>query len=392
MHRTREERLSILGLLKSSISAWLNDRALNLSAALAYYSIFSLAPLLLIAVGVAGLVFGSDAVQGKLDDQLKIYIGAEAAKGVQSLTQNAAKPAQGWAGAVTGFVVLLIGASGVFGQLKEALNTIWGVKQKPRSGIAGVLHERLLSFGMVLAIGFLLLVSLLLTSAIAALNQYLNQFLGLPAPLWATLSFVVSFAMVTALFAMIFKILPDAQIEWRDVWIGAAATAALFEIGKLGLAYYLGRESAKSSYGAAGSVVLLLLWVYYASCILLLGAEFTRVFADAKGRSIRPSANAERVPKIEEIAMPASGRAPAKEHVHAPTFEDPASGNAAVPARAKRAPFWKRAGGLVGVAAAAYLAGRFTRKQSPAPVDDEGEWLELAEDAAKSATKAMEKR
>lgn len=282
-----------ISLIRQTVSEWMEDGALKLSAALAYYSVFSIAPLLIICVSIAGLALGADAVRGQLDEQLSGYVGKQAAAGVQSLVQGAAKPTQGWVGAVTGFAVLLLGASGVFGQLKDALNIIWDVRVTKKSGIAGFLRQRLLTFGMVLVLGFLLLVSLLLSAAIAALNKYLNSILGVPAEVWALVAVVVSMALLAVLFATIFKMLPDIQVRWRDVWVGAVVTAILFEAGKFGLGFYLGRESTASTYGAAASVVLLLLWVYYASCILLLGAEFTQVYARASGRKILPAPNAE---------------------------------------------------------------------------------------------------
>ena len=278
----------VFKLLKATFDAWMEDNALRLSAALAYYSIFSIAPLLVIAISVAGLVLGEEAVRGQLDDQLKSYVGAQAAESVQSMVQSASKPSEGWTGAVVGFVTLLLGASGVFGQLKDALNTIWEVKPRAGAAIMGFVRERLLNFGMVLVIGFLLLTSLLLTTALAALHAYFESLFGIPPFVAGVLGFLVSFGVVTTLFAFIFKVLPDAQVEWRNVWTGAVVTALLFELGKFGLGFYLGRESMASSFGAAGSVVLLLLWVYYASCILLFGAEFTQEYAKATGHEIRP--------------------------------------------------------------------------------------------------------
>lgn len=283
----------VIKLARETLRDWMEDKALRLAAALAYYSVFSIAPMLVIAVSMAGLVFGEEAVRGQLDEQLRGYIGAQATEAVQTMVQGAAKPRQGIIGATLGFVILIVGASGVFGQLKDALNTVWEVKAKKGTGIKGIVRERLLSFGMVLVIGFLLLTSLLLTTALAALNQYLGSLLGIPAAVWAVLAFILSMAMVTTLFAFIFKVLPDANVRWRNVWIGALVTAVLFELGKFALAFYLGRESTASTYGAAASVVLLLLWVYYASCILLLGAEFTQVYSRATGHVILPTRNAE---------------------------------------------------------------------------------------------------
>jgi membrane protein len=282
-------------LLKATFKEWMEDGALRLSAALAYYSIFSIAPLLVIAIGIAGLVLGEEAVRGQLEQQLKGYLGPQASSILQSMVQSASSPAESGTAAVFGFATLMLGASGVFGQLKDALNTIWEVKPQPGGGIGRFVRERLLSFGMVLVVGFLLLTSLLLTTAVAALSDYLEGVFRLPEVVWAVISFIISFGVVTTLFAFIFKMLPDAQIEWRNVWIGALVTAILFEIGKFILSYYLGREGATSSYGAAGSVVLLLLWVYYTSCILFFGAEFTQVYARETGHVIRPAEGAEPV-------------------------------------------------------------------------------------------------
>eukprot|EP01031_Cornospumella_fuschlensis_P052035 gene52035-63619_t len=251
--------------------------------------------MLVIAISLSGLIFGEEAVRGQLDEQLKGVLGAQAAEAVQSMVQSAAKPKEGWIGTVVGFAVLLLGASGFFGQLKDSLNTIWEVKIVKSSGLKGMIRERLLNFGMVLVIGFLLLTSLLLTTAIAALNKFLGDILGVPAAVWAVLGFIISMGMVATLFALIFKVLPDAKVRWQNVWVGAVVTAILFELGKFGLGIYLGRESTASSYGAAASVVLLLLWVYYTSCILLFGAEFTQVYAKATGHVSGPVANAEPV-------------------------------------------------------------------------------------------------
>ena len=282
-------------LIGQTATEWVEDGALMLSAALAYYSVFSIAPLLIISVSIAGLVLGPEAVRGQLDEQLSGYIGKQAALGVQSMVQGASKPAQSWMGAVMGFTLLLVGASGVFGQLKVALNIIWDVKVTKKVGVAGFLRSYLLSFGMVLVLGFLLLVSLLLSAAIAALNKYLNYYLGLPVEVWTVVATIVSIALLALLFATLFKVLPDMQVRWREVWVGAVVTAVLFEVGKFGLGYYIGRESTASTYGAAASVVLLLLWVYYASCILLFGAEFTQVYARSSGRHVEPAPHAELV-------------------------------------------------------------------------------------------------
>lgn len=311
-----------LDLLKRSFSDWLDHKALRLSAALAYYSIFSIGPLLVITIGIAGLVLGEEAVSGQLHNEMKNYVGSQSADAIQSMVQSASKPTQGMLATMIGFMTLMLGASGVLGELKDALNTIWEVKPKPGSGgIMALARGKLLNFGMVLVIGFLLLVSLVLSTAIAALNQRLENVLPLPAFLWAAITFVISFGIVTTLFALIFKVLPDAKIRWRHVWIGSLITALLFEVGKTGLSWYLGRQTTASAYGAAGSVVLLLLWVYYASCILFFGAEFTQVYAHADEGVIEPAANARRVTAEEcaqqgltPTALPDQSDIPPKDH------------------------------------------------------------------------------
>ena len=307
-HRITSNR--VVRLLKMTVDDWIEDRALRLSAALAFYAVFSIAPLLVIAMGVAGLVLGEDAVRGHLDNQLRVYVGAQTAEAVQTIVQGFSKPADGWMGAIIGFITLLIGAGGVFGQLKDALNTIWEVQPKGGNGFVVWLMERLWSFGMVLVIGFLLLTSLVLNIALAAFTGYFERAIGLSPAVGGVLTFLASVAMVTLLFAFIFKVLPDAKVQWRHVWVGAGVTALLFELGKFGLSLYLGRESTTSGFGAAGSVVLVLLWVYYASCILFFGAEFTQVYAkDCEGRHVKPMPGA--VPVTKE-ARAQQGMPPAK--------------------------------------------------------------------------------
>jgi membrane protein len=287
-------------LLRDSFNDWQDNNALRLSAALAYYSIFSIAPLLVLSVGVAGLFWKTDAITGHLNEQLRDYVGPQASEAIETMVKSTSHPAQSLIATIVGIIALLFGASGVFGQLKDALNSIWQVKAKPGLGWWVLVRERLLSFGMVLVIGFLLLISFVLTALLAAFSKRLEAFLSMPNWVWGGAGLIVSFAVVAVLFAFMFKVLPDVTNQWRHVWVGAVATAFLFEIGKFGLAYYLGRESTASSFGAAGSVVLLLLWVYYASCILLFGAEFTKMYALASGDKLRPTA----------IAVPASPSAP----------------------------------------------------------------------------------
>jgi len=270
-------------LFKQAYIEFGEDKAQRLGAALAFYTIFSLAPLLLIAIAIAGLVFGREAAQGEIFDQLRTVFGPQAAAAIQEMVKSAAKPKSGTIATVVGIVTLLFGAAGVFGQLKDALNTIWNVEPKKEGGLLKMLKDRFLSFAMVLGTGFLLLVSLVLDSAIAAAGHFLGNRLPGGEALWQGIQLVVSLGVVTLLFALIFRFLPDVHPSWRDVWLGAVFTAVLFVIGKFALGLYLGKSAVGSSYGAAGSLVVLLLWVYYSAQILFFGAEFTQVYARSHG-------------------------------------------------------------------------------------------------------------
>jgi len=270
-------------MVKQSFSEWNDDKCARLGAALSYYTIFSLAPLLLIAIAIAGVVFGREAAQGEIFSQLRGVLGEQAASGVQEMVKSAAKPKTGTLATVVGIVTLLFGAAGVFGQLKDALNTIWNVEPKKKSGILGLLKDRFLSFAMVLGTGFLLLVSLVIDSAVAAAGHFIGDRLPGGETLWQGVQLIVSLAVVTLLFALIFRFLPDIHPTWRDVWFGAVFTAVLFVVGKFALGLYLGKSAVGSSYGAAGSLVVLLLWVYYSAQILFFGAEFTQVYARTHG-------------------------------------------------------------------------------------------------------------
>jgi len=269
-------------LFKQTFSEFASDKVPRLGAALAYYTIFSIAPLLLIAIAIAGLVFGREAAGGQIYAQLRGVLGPESAEMIQKMVEAAAKPKAGSIATIVGVVTLLLGASGVIGQLKDALNTIWDVKP-PATGFMGRLKNYLMNGAMVLGIGFLLLVSLILDSTIAAFGKFAGEHLPGGEGVWQILELVVSFGVITVLFAAIFRFLPDLKLEWRDVWFGAAFTSFLFVIGKFALGLYLGKSAVGSSYGAAGSLVVVLLWVYYASQIVLFGAEFTQVYARTHG-------------------------------------------------------------------------------------------------------------
>ncbi len=309
---------SWIELLKQTATAWSEDKALRLGAALAYYSVFSIGPLLVITLGIAGLALGPEALTGQLNDEIKSYVGTQAGSAIQTMVESASKPSHGKLATIIGFVVLMLGAAGLFSELKDALNTIWGVKPKPGFGVMAFIGEKFLNFGMVLVIGFLLLTSLVLSATVAALSTRFNHVMHLPPIVWGTVTSLVSLGMVTTLFALIFKILPDVHIRWRDVWVGAALTGLLFEVGKAGLGWYLGRESTAGAYGAASSVVLLLLWVYYASCIMFFGAEFTRIHARANGLEIHPAPHVEKVSGNDRAQQ---GLEPHPERNHAPPEE-----------------------------------------------------------------------
>ncbi len=274
---------AVSAFLREVVQEWSNDNALTLGAALAYYTIFSLAPLLVLAIAVAGLAFGRAAAQGEIVTQIQGVLGPSGAELIESMIERASEPASGVLATVISLVTMFFGASGVFGQLQGSLNQIWGADTARRKGVRGQLQRRAASFSMILGIGFLLLVSLALSALISGLHRFIDEYLTVPSELLSLTNLALSFLIVTALFAMIFKLLPDARIEWRDVWLGAAVTALLFTIGKSLIGIYLGRAGVTSVYGAAGSLVLVLLWVYYSSQLLFLGAEFTEVYSRRYG-------------------------------------------------------------------------------------------------------------
>jgi len=293
-------------LIKQTFAGWMEDGALDLGAALAYYALFSLAPLLLIVIAVAGLVWRREAVQGQLVGQLQGLVGEQGGQAIQTMISNAGKHGSGVLATIVGVVTILFGATGVFVELQTSLNRIWNVEPKPGGGVWGFVKTRLLSFGMILGIGFLLLISLVVTTAVSAVGAWATELLPAAKVLVAGGTFVVSFALITLLFAMIYKVLPDVEIGWRDVWIGAASTALLFTAGKFLIGLYLAKSSVASTYGAAGSLVIVLLWIYYSAQILFLGAEFTQVYASHYGSNIRPSAHA--VPVVVRKKEEASAR------------------------------------------------------------------------------------
>lgn len=274
----------IRGLIGKSVNAWLDDFAPSMGAALAYYTLFSIAPLLIIVIAIAGLVFGQDAARGEIVAQIQSLIGHDGAIAVQGLLKSTSEPAQGFVAIVLSTIMLMIGATTVFAELQSDLDRIWRVPAPARQmGILVLLHTRLLSFGLVLGLGFLLLVSLVIGAAIAAVGKWWDGYFAGWEAIFHAIDFCISFAISTVLFAMIYKFMPRARIAWQDVWIGATVTALLFEIGKLLIGLYLGKTSVASGFGAAGSLVVLLVWVYFAAQIFLLGAEFTCAYAHERG-------------------------------------------------------------------------------------------------------------
>lgn len=284
---------TIFDLFKTTFQEWNEDKAPRLAAALAYYTAFSIAPLLVIVIAVVGLVFGQEAARGQIVQQIQNEVGRETAEIIQTMIENANSESAGILATVMGLITIILGAAGFFGQLQDALNTIWEVQPKPGRGIKDIIRERFLSFTMVLGIGFLLLVSLVISTVLSSLHNFMTGLLPQAQFLTQTLNFGLSFGIVTLLFAMIYKVLPDVDLAWKDVVIGAVITALLFTVGKFLLGLYLGNSSVASSYGVAGSFVVLLLWVYYSAQILLLGAEFTQVYARRYGSLfIQPTNNA----------------------------------------------------------------------------------------------------
>lgn len=273
-------------LVTQSFAEWSEDKASRLAAALAYYTIFSILPLLIIIIAIAAQVFERSLVQQQLVRQIATLVGQTGAEAIEAILENASEPEDSLLAAIVSIITLLLGASGVFGQLYDALNTIWEVQAKPGRGILGTVKDRFFSFTMVLGVGFLLLVSLIISTALQAFNELVSGILPSFLFLAQTLNFLISFAVVTILFALIYKVVPDVRVAWRDVWIGALVTAFLFAVGKWAIGLYLGNSTPGSTYGAAGSLIVLLLWVYYSAQILFLGAEFTQVYANKYGSRI----------------------------------------------------------------------------------------------------------
>jgi membrane protein len=285
--RRSSKKTGLRPALKLSLSAfnnWRGDFAPSMGAALAYYTVFSLAPLLVVTIAVAALVFGQDAAQAAVFEQARTLVGDNGAKAIESILTNARKPREGALASIVGIIALIFGATTVFAEIETNLNRIWKVPAPKHSGLWNFVRTRLLSFGLVLAVGFLLLVSLVVSAGIAMLSGVWSQWFGTWKTVLHVVNFVVPIAIITILFALIYKFLPNVTIRWRDVWTGALVTSLLFSLGRFLIAQYLGRAGVESSYGAAGAFVVLLVWVYYSAQIFLLGAEFTKVFSQPPSR------------------------------------------------------------------------------------------------------------
>jgi membrane protein len=293
-------------LFWTAARAWWDDDAIRLGASLAYYTLFALAPILLVATAVAGLAFGAEAARGQIVGQLDQLVGRDGAHAVQSLLEGASQRRAGMLATVLGAITFVIAATGAFLELQAALNAIWRVKPNPGANVRGFVIDRLRSFGLVVAIGFLLTVSLAVTASLAAFNAWLAQRSPSMPLAWSSINVLASVVVTTALFALLYRFLPDVRLRWRDVTTGAFVTAVLFTVGQQLIGLYLGQSSVSSSYGAAGSVMILLLWVYYSCQILLFGAEFTRVYSERHGAKARPESFA-----TAAIASPAPGPAAA---------------------------------------------------------------------------------
>jgi len=290
-------------LFKAAAVGWVDDYAQSMGAALAYYTMFSIAPLLLIVISIAGLVFGDDAARGEIFGQLEGMLGAPGALAVQGLLESVRQPAESVAATVFGVVLLLIGATSVFGELQDALDRIWRAPGRAGpSGLWALIRARLLSFGMILGIGFLLMVSLVASAALAALRKWWGPVVGDWAAAASIVELGTSFVLTTVVFAMIYKIMPRVRIDWRDVWIGAVATSLLFTAGKFLIGVYIGSSGIASGFGAAASLVVVLLWVYYSAQIFLLGAELTWAYAHRFG------SRRDRTPEEAPAARPGLGQ------------------------------------------------------------------------------------
>jgi membrane protein len=293
---TKKGKFSIKGiwtLIKESVNGFNNDNVLKLSGSLAYFTIFSIGPMLLVIIFFADIFYGREAVEGNIYSQIKSFVGPDAALQIQEIIRNATLSGKSKVTAVVGFITLLIGTTTVFAEIQDSINTIWNLKTKPEKGWIKIILNRLLSFSVVVGLAFLLLVSLIVNGIMEAFGERLEMmFPQVAVVVIYTVNLILTFGVITLLFAIIFKVLPDAKIKWKDVAIGAVVTALLFLLGKFGITYYIGSSNIGSSYGAAGSVIVILIWVYYSAIILYFGAEFTKAYATHFGKKIYPNSYA----------------------------------------------------------------------------------------------------
>lgn len=354
-------------LIKDSVSGFIDDDALSHGAAMAFYAITSLAPILLIVVAVAGLVFGHEAAQSAISAQLSGLMGQQSADLLQSAIQGAAVKTTGIVASVVGLVTLVVTASGVFGQMQAALNAIW--KAKPKGGtVSRLVRARIASMGLVASLGFLLMVSLAASAGISALGDFINLYLPFGKLILTIINIVVSFLLISVLFGAIYKVLPDRRMVWRDVMFGAVITAALFTLGKSLIGWYLGSSAVTTTYGAAGALLIVLLWVYYSSVIFLLGAEFTRAYSVRHGSRSDISdpvleASLSDAPKIVQPPSPERLEGAAPKKAAAPASAQ--SGSTVAPDRTS-APYRIPVAALLAIAGLAFLAGRLRRSAGSA--------------------------
>ena len=288
-------------IIKDSANAFIDDKLMKLSAALSFYTVFSMGPLLLIIITMCSIVFGRAAVEGRVYGQLEGFIGHDTAIQLQSIIQHAAITGKSTLATIIGIAFLVIGASSIFAEMQDSINMIWGLKTKPKSGMAAFIKNRLLSFSLIVSLGFLLLVSLGFSALVEAFGHYLQaRFSQLSVMLIYIINLVITAGITTFIFAVIFKVLPDAEIKWKDVIVGAITTTILFLLGKFGISFYISKSNVGTTYGAAGSLIVLILWVYYSAMILYFGAEFTKYYAVQLADEIRPNEYAVAVRQVEE--------------------------------------------------------------------------------------------
>jgi membrane protein len=295
---------TVIGFLKEVMSDFSDDKVMKYSASLSYYTVFSIAPILIIIISIAGIVFGREAVTGKIFYQIKGLVGSDAAEQIQAMIANTHRSGNTFIASVISVMVLILGATGIFGEIQDSINSIWGLKSKPKRGILKIVINRLISFSLIISLGFVAMVALLLNAVVDVISTKLGQIVpGAGVYFVQVINYVLSFVIITFMFAVIFKVLPDAKIKWRDVIRGAMVTAVLFILGRYLIGIYIGKSNVASVYGTAGSIVVILVWVYYTAVILYFGAEFTKVYSIKYGSKITPNDYAVWI-KVKEEEQP----------------------------------------------------------------------------------------